>query len=82
MITALVKFFVVGLAAVVAFIVLLGVVGLVFSIATFALSLAGFLLFKVLPIIAIIVVGYLIVRILAPREKRWNAGDEQWAESE
>jgi hypothetical protein len=79
MIAALVKFFVVGLAAVVALALILGAVGLIFSVASVALGLAGFLLFKVLPIVLI---GYLIVRFLAPKQKRLNAADREWLETE
>lgn len=79
MITALVKFFVVGLAGVIALVLILGVVGTIFSVASFALGLAGFLLFKILPIVLI---GYLIVRFLAPKQKRLNAADREWLETE
>lgn len=74
MISALVTFFLVGLVGLVAISVVLAVVGVVFSI---ALSLAGFLLFKVAPIL---LVGYLIVRFLAPRHKRLSAAERQWLE--
>jgi len=64
MLTSLVTFFLVGLAALVALGVVLAIVGLVFSA---VLGLAGFVLFKVVPVVLL---GYVIVRFLAPKEKR------------
>lgn len=64
MLAALFTFFVVGLVGLIVLGVLLTAIGLVFKL---ALGLAGFLLFKVLPIVAL---GYLIVRFLAPRRPR------------
>lgn len=61
MITSLVTFFFVGLVALVALSVLLGFIGIFFKI---AFGLAGFLLFRIVPIILL---GYLVVRFLAPR---------------
>ncbi len=75
MIGALVTFFVVGLVTLVVASVVLAVLGVVFSV---ALSLAGFLLFKVAPILLI---GYLVVRFLAPKHKRLSAADRRWLES-
>lgn len=74
MIESLLTFFVVGLVVLVVGGIVLGLVGLVFSV---ALSLAGFLLFKVLPIVLI---GYLIVRFLAPRHRRLSRADREWLE--
>ena len=76
MIGSLLTFFLVGLVVLVAGGVVLGLVGLVFSV---ALSLAGFLLFKVAPVV---LVGYLIVRFLAPRSQRLSRADRQWLEGE
>ena len=53
----------------------LAILGAVFSV---ALSLAGFLLFKVAPIMLI---GYLVVRFLAPKHKRLSAAERRWIES-
>jgi hypothetical protein len=43
-----------------------------------ALSLVGFLLFKVAPVI---LVGYLFIRFLAPRQARLSPADRDWLES-
>jgi uncharacterized membrane protein len=75
MLSALLTFFIVGLVALVAIAVLLAVVGAVFGL---AFSLVGFLLFKVAPIV---LVGYLLVRFLAPRRARLSAADREWLES-
>ncbi|HLU25811.1 MAG TPA: hypothetical protein VKZ58_08910 [Longimicrobiales bacterium] len=74
MITALVTFFVVGLIGLAVLTAVLAVVGIVFSA---ALSLAAFLLFKVGPIILL---GYLIVRFLAPRQRRLEKAEREWLE--
>ena len=75
MLGALLTFFLVGLVSLVVISIVLAVVGAVFSI---ALSLAGFLLFKVAPILLI---GYLVVRFLAPKHKRLSATDREWLKS-
>ncbi len=75
MFSALLTFFVLGLFALVSMVVVLALVGAAFGL---ALSLAGFLLFKVVPVI---LVGYLLVRFLAPRQKRLSAADREWLES-
>lgn len=75
MIGALVTFFLVGLATLVVASIVLAILGAVFSV---ALSLAGFLLFKVAPIMLI---GYLVVRFLAPKHKRLSAAERRWIES-
>lgn len=64
MISGLVTFFVVGLVAVLALGLVLALVGVLFSA---ALGLAGFLLFKVAPIVLL---GWLVVKFLEPREER------------
>lgn len=76
MIGSLLTFFLVGLVVLVVGGVVLGLVGLVFSV---ALSLAGFVLFKVAPVV---LVGYLIVRFLAPRSQRLSRADRKWLEGE
>lgn len=72
MISTLLTFLVVGVVAVAVLGVVLSVVGMVFG-------LAGLLLFKVLPLVA---VGYVIMRLLAPRRpKELSAEDRKWLES-
>jgi hypothetical protein len=75
MISALLTFFIIGLMALVGITLVLALVGAVFGL---ALSLVGFLLFKVAPLI---LVGYLLVRFLAPRRPRLSAADREWLES-
>ena len=75
MIRALVTFFLVGLATLVVASIVLAILGAVFSV---ALTVAGFLLFKVAPIMLI---GYLVVRFLAPKHKRLSAAERRWLES-
>ncbi len=64
MLTALLTFFVIGLVGLVLLGVLLAAIGIVFKL---TLGLAGFVLFRILPIVAL---GYLIVRFLRPRRPR------------
>lgn len=75
MISSLLTFLVVGLIALVVLSVILSLVGAAFGL---ALGLAGFLLFKVVPILLI---GYVIVRLLAPRRNRLSEADRDWLES-
>ncbi len=75
MLTSLLTFFVVGIVALVLLGVVLSIVGAVFGI---AFGLAGFLLFKVAPIMLI---GYVVIRFLAPRQKRLSDADRRWLES-
>jgi hypothetical protein len=75
MISALLTFFLIGLVALIGITLVLALVGVVFGL---ALSLVGFLLFKVAPLI---LVGYLLVRFLAPRRPRLSAADREWLES-
>jgi uncharacterized membrane protein len=67
MISTLLTLFVVGIVA----LMVLSVIGAV-------LGLAVGLLFKVLPIL---IVGYVVVRLLAPRQKKLSAEDRKWLES-
>jgi uncharacterized membrane protein len=67
MISTLLTLFIVGIVA----LMVLSVVGAV-------LGLAVGLLFKVLPIL---IVGYVVVRLLAPRQKKLSAEDRKWLES-
>jgi hypothetical protein len=75
MLTSLLTFFVVGLAALVAISVVLAIVGAIFGL---ALGLVGVLLFKVLPIL---LVGYVVLRLLAPKRRRLSRADKEWLES-
>lgn len=67
MISTLLTLFVVGIVA----LMVLSVVGAV-------LGLAVGLLFKILPVL---LVGYVVVRLLAPRQKQLSAEDRKWLES-
>jgi len=75
MISTLLTFFIVGFVALIGLTIVLALVGAVFGL---AFSLIGFLLFKVAPVILI---GYLLVRFLAPRSRRLSAADREWLES-
>jgi hypothetical protein len=75
MLASLLTFFIVGLIALVGITIVLALVGAVFGL---ALGLVGFLLFKVAPVV---LVGYLLVRFLAPRTHRLSAADRRWLES-
>jgi hypothetical protein len=67
MISTLLTLFVVGIVA----LMVLSVVGAV-------LGLAVGLLFKLLPIL---IVGYVVVRLLAHRQRKLSAEDRKWLES-
>lgn len=71
----LLGYLLIGLVAVLVAGVVLSVVGAVFGI---AIGLAGFLLFKVAPIVLI---GYVVVRLLGPKRKRLSDADRKWLES-
>ncbi len=75
MLTSLLTLFVVGLVALVAVGIVLSILGAVLGI---AFGLAGFLLFKVAPIV---LVGYVVMRFLTPKQKRLSAEDRRWLES-
>jgi len=75
MLTSLLTLFVVGLVALVAVAVVLSVIGAVLGI---AFGLAGFLLFKVAPVL---LVGYVVMRFLSPKQKRLSAEDRRWLEN-
>jgi predicted membrane channel-forming protein YqfA (hemolysin III family) len=78
MIGSLLTFFAVGLATIIVAGVVLGVVGVVFSL-TF--GLATFLLFKVAPIL---LVGWVVVKVFE-KTKRGNSlsdADRRWLEGE
>ena len=75
MISSILTYLVVGLIAVVGISIALAVVGAVFGL---ALGLAKFLLFTVGPILLI---GYVVVRLLAPRSRRLSEAERDWLES-
>ena len=75
MISSILTFLIVGLIAVVAVSLGLALVGAVFGL---AIGLAKFLLFTVGPIL---LVGYVVMRLLAPRSKRLSKADREWLES-
>lgn len=75
MLSSLLTLLVVGLVALVVISVVLSIIGAVFGM---VFGLAGFLLFKVVPVLLI---GYVIVRFLAPRRARLSAADRRWLES-
>lgn len=73
MVASLLKFLVAGIVAV-------AVLGVVLSVVGMAIGLAAFLLFKVLPLIAI---GYVVMRLVAPKQKyrELSAEDRKWLDS-
>lgn len=74
MLASLVTFFLIGLVTLIVAGIALAIAGTVFSIAW---TLAGFLLFKVAPIA---LVGYIVVRFLAPRSRRLTSEERKWLE--
>lgn len=75
MLSSLLTLLLVGVVVLVVAGVALSVIGAVFGL---AIGLAGFLLFKVAPIVLI---GYVVVRLLSPKRKRLSAEDQRWLES-
>lgn len=71
MLSSLLTFLIVGFIGLVAIGVALALVGAV-------VGLAFTLLFKVAPIVLI---GYIIIRMLAPKQKKLSAEDRRWLES-
>lgn len=71
----LLGYLLVGFVAVLVAGVVLSVVGAIFGI---ALGLAGFLLFKVAPVVLI---GYVVVRLLSPKRRKLSDADRKWLES-
>ena len=75
MLSALLTFLVMGVLAI-------AVVGVAFTIISSVLGLAiglgFFLLFKVLPLM---LVGYVVMRMLAPKPKQLSEADRKWLES-
>ncbi len=75
MISTILTYLIVGLIVVVGVSLALAVLGTVFGL---ALGLAKFLLFTVGPIL---LVGYVVTRLLAPRSKRLSKAERDWLES-
>lgn len=75
MISSILTYLIVGLIAVVGISIALAVLGAVFGL---ALGLAKFLLFTVGPILLI---GYVVTRLLAPRSRRLSKAERDWLES-
>jgi len=76
MIGTLLTFFAVGLVTLVVVAVVLSIVGAAFSI---AFGLAGFIIFKVAPVV---LVGWLILKLIDRRPSRGelSAADREWLE--
>jgi hypothetical protein len=75
MISSLLTYLVIGVIAVVAVAIGLVIVGAVFGL---VLGLTKFLLFTVAPVLLI---GYVLLRFLAPRTRRLTRADREWLES-
>jgi uncharacterized membrane protein len=71
MISSLLAWLIVGFVGLV-------VIGVVLSIIGVMVGLAFTLLFKVAPIL---LVGYIIMRLFAPKRKQLSADDQRWLES-
>jgi hypothetical protein len=71
MLSSLLTLFIVG------FVALLGI-GIVLALLGAMVGLAFTLIFKVAPLL---LVGYLVIRFLAPKPKRLSAQDREWLES-
>lgn len=71
MISTLLTLFLVGLVSIV-------VLGIALSLVGALVGLAFTLLFKVAPIL---LVGYVVVRLMAPKQKRLSSEDREWLES-
>lgn len=75
MLTSLLTFLVVGLVAIIGLGIILSIIGAIFGL---AFGVAGFLLFKVAPVV---LVGYVVMRFLAPKSKQLSEADRRWLES-
>jgi hypothetical protein len=75
MISAILTFIVMGVIAIAVAGVVLAVVGAAIGM---AVGLGFFLLFKVLPLM---LVGYVVMRLIAPKTKRLSEADRKWLES-
>lgn len=76
MIGSVVTFLFVGLVAIVGLSIALALIGFLFQV---GFALAGFLLFKVAPVVLL---GYVIVRFLTPRHKRLARAERRWLEDD
>lgn len=74
MLSTLLMLFVIGIVGLVAVSVVLALVGVVFSV---AMGVAGFLLFKVAPVL---LVGWLVVKLVqrATGHRTISAADQRW----
>lgn len=75
MISSILTYLIIGLIAVVAVSLGLAIVGAMIGL---AIGLVKFLLFVVAPVL---LVGYVLTRLLAPRWKRLSKADRDWLES-
>ena len=75
MLSSILSFLLIGFVVVVVAGVAISIVG---GLLGAAFSLAGLLLFKVAPLV---LVGYVVVRFLAPKSKRISDADKRWLES-
>jgi uncharacterized membrane protein len=71
MISTLLTFLIVGFVALIA-------IGLALSLIGAMVGLAFALLFKVAPVLLL---GYIVIRIFAPKQKKLSAEDRRWLES-
>lgn len=74
MFSTLLTFLIVGVIAVVGLAIVMALIGAVFGL---VLGLAEFLLFTVVPLALI---GYVLMRFLAPRDRRLSKADREWLE--
>lgn len=74
MFSSLLTFLIVGVIAVVGISIVLALLGAVFGL---ALGLAKFLLFTLAPLALI---GYVLMRFLAPRNRRLGNAEREWLE--
>ena len=77
MLRALLTFFALGLVALVALGIVLSIIGAAFSI---ALGLAGFILFKVAPVVLL---GWIVLKVIDSRrsKRELSPADREWLES-
>jgi hypothetical protein len=75
MLSSLLTFVIIGVIAVIGISIVLAVLGAVFGL---ALGLAKFLLFTVAPLALI---GYVVLRFFASKNRRLSKADRDWIES-
>ncbi len=75
MLSSLLTFLIIGLVVVVGASIAFALLGVVLGL---ALGLAKFLLFTIGPIL---LVGYVVMRLLAPRNRRLTRAERKWLES-